>query len=518
MFKKIFAFLLLTSYLFSKPLNLPGIENETKPKLNVIYKNIDTRSIIQNFAFYNLYPDTNEGKQALKKGWNLLNQKDISSAISLPILDINMMISLVNKKSSLILEDLDENQLVFLESLGADLKNRSLKGHNIWSIKETRNLNNDDIDLSRALFLEDFGEDPDGKYKIRYYEITLDLMALQILANLDNKRSDLDIINAMNDYIFYIMRFRFPPHSVHAKHIDTFTFLSTVMDSQRGVCLGVSTLYLTLAQRLGVKLESITPPGHIYVRYVDKNGNITNIETTARGVDYPSDVYLGIETKKLEKREIKEVVGLAFINQASVFWSNEEYEKALQLYEKASYYIKNDSTLDEMIGLNYLFTNNKIEGEKYLLPLKDHKSEYSTYKDSLIEDYFNNKTDVESIKAIFTPVDETRESILKKQDELKKIVDKFPFFRAGLMQLANTYLQLGREKEALIYLNKLSKIDALNPVVNYYLSAIYFERLDYLSSLEFFKKTYDILNNENHIPKAIRELKFALKSKCPDKI
>ena len=98
------------------------------------------------------------------------------------------------------------------------------------------------------------------------------------------------------------MRFRFPPHSLHAKDIDIYTFLPSVLDGRRGVCLGVSILYLCLAQRLGLDLEIITPPGHIYVRYQSPEGEMINIETTARGIDIPSERYLGMETRKLQTK------------------------------------------------------------------------------------------------------------------------------------------------------------------------------------------------------------------------
>src|SRR5205807_1806234 len=94
--------------------------------------------------------------------------------------------------------------------------------------------------------------------------------------------------------------------------------------SRQGVCLGVSILYLCLAQRLDLDLEIITPPGHIYLRYPGKEQMI-NIETTARGINLPSDTYLGINTRKLEKRTLKEVIGMAFFNQASVYWEKGDY-------------------------------------------------------------------------------------------------------------------------------------------------------------------------------------------------
>lgn len=511
----IFIFLIFLSIILSSIKNLPGLEKFEKSKVDTLYKNLDPKSVIQHFAFYRLYPNTQEGKQALKKAWNLLKQENVKDPLVLPSLDINLMINLVNKEGSSSLENLDEEKLCFLESLGKTLKNRSLKGHQIWDLEETTKLPSNQIDLARALFLEELDGQKEAFYKIRYFEACIDLMALQILAKLNDNPSDLDKIHAINDFIFYEKKFRFPPQSIHAKEIDTYTFLSSVIDSRRGVCLGVSILYLTLAQRLGLPLEIITPPGHIFIRYKDKTGNIINIETTARGVDYPSDVYLGIETKKLQQRNIKEVIGLACINQASVYWQSEHYETAVSLYKKAMKYLPEDPQLNLMLGLNLMFVGQCDEGKKILEKLKDFKSEYSTTKDNMVEDLLTGQTDVDSIKAIFLPVNETRSSIIEKQESLKKIVEKFPNFRAGLFQLINTYLQLGREKEASKYLIKIYEIDPNDVVVNYYLSVICYERLDYLNAWKYLKNTEDLLKKENHFPKALKSYKETLKRTYP---
>ena len=154
------------------------------------------------------------------------------------------------------------------------------------------------------------------------------------------------------------MQFRFPPHSLYAKDIDLYTFLPSVLDSRKGVCLGVSILYLCLAQRIDLPLEIITPPGHIYVRYRNKE-SITNIETTARGINLPSDTYLGINTRKLMQRTIKEVIGMAFVNQASAVWGKEDYLTTVSLYEKSALYLPDDPLLKMFLGFNYLFIGKK---------------------------------------------------------------------------------------------------------------------------------------------------------------
>lgn len=275
-------------------------------------------------------------------------------------------------------------------------------------------------------------------------------------------------------------------------------------------------MYLSLAQRLGLNLEIITPPGHIFIRYKDKDGKITNIETTARGVNYPSDVYLGIETKKLQQRKIKEIPGMVFFNQASLYWANEKYDIAIELYEKALKYMPDDPNVKLLLGLNLLFENKIKEGTKLLLELKDYKSEYLTTKENIIDDYLSKKTNIDSMKVIFLPVDETRDSILKKQKLLLEIVKKYPSFRGALFQLINTYLQLGREKEALIYLNKYYAIDKENPIVNYYIAVISFERFDYLNAWKYLKNTEKLLQQENHYPQALKHFKETLKRSLAD--
>src|SRR5262249_14956743 len=141
---------------------------------------------------------------------------------------------------------------------------------------------------ARALLLSQFENDIK---KIHTFEAALDLMALQVLAKLTKEATAYDKIHALNQFIFFEMGFRFPPHSAYNGKIEHFTFLPHVLESRRGVCLGVSTLYLCIAERIGLSLEIITPPGHIYIRYKEGDKE-KNIETTCRGVHIPTEEYL----------------------------------------------------------------------------------------------------------------------------------------------------------------------------------------------------------------------------------
>lgn len=486
--------------------------------LTALYSTLDPTSVSQHFAFYELYPKTPEGRQALKHAWELLSGgcADWDPELILPSLDPKPLINFVNRSSQDNAPLLNEEQLVVIEKLSRHLLNRQLKGFGVWEEEAMLKLPVEEIDIARGLLLAEMDSDPEAKLKVRSYEANIDLMALQIYARLKPDSTPLEKIRAINDYIFSEMRFRFPPHSLHAKDIDIYTFLPSVLDSRRGVCLGVSILYLCLAQRLGLELEAITPPGHIYVRYVDPKGEILNIETTARGIDVPSEMYLGMETRKLQKRTIKEVIGLAFMNQAAVSWHRNDAKRAITLYEKARPYLGDDYLLNMFLGFNYLFDGREEEGKKLLQKVKGVVPDHGIVGDTVTEDFLAGKASPEAIQAIYSEVNETRESIIEKQKKLEQVVEKYPNFRQGVFHLATTWLQLGREKEALPILEKYIAMNPQDPTVNYYISAIHFQRHNFNKAWTYLKASEKLVFAKDHKPRALKELRMALQRACPE--
>jgi tetratricopeptide (TPR) repeat protein len=483
--------------------------------LSSLYSSLDPTSVSQHFAFYELYPKSAEGKQALKHAWELLSGgcNDWDPELVLPAsLDPKPLINFVNRSTEEATLLLNEEQLVVIEKLARHLQNRQLKGFGLWDEQEMLKLPAEEIDLARGLLLAEIN----SEQKVRSYEANIDLMALQISARLKPDATPLEKIRAINDYIFSEMRFRFPPHSLHAKEIDVYTFLPSVLDGRRGVCLGVSILYLCLAQRLGLELEAITPPGHIYVRYVDPNGEILNIETTARGIDVPSEMYLGLETRKLQKRSIKEVIGLAFMNQAAVAWHHNDCKRAITLYEKARPYLDDHYLLNMFLGFNYLFDGREKEGKELLKKVKGIVPDHAIVGDTVTEDFLAGKASAEAIQAIYSEVNETRESIIEKQKKLEKVVEKYPQFRQGIFHLATTWLQLGREKEALPILEKYIAMNPQDPTVNYYIAAIHFQRHNFNKAWEYLKASEKLVFAKNHKPRALKELRSALQRACPE--
>jgi regulator of sirC expression with transglutaminase-like and TPR domain len=481
------------------------------PVLKTQLSSLDPLSVAQHLAFYELYPQAEEGKKALNHAWLLLSGGK-AKEVTLPTVNVQEIIHLVSRQNFQKKVKLTQEQLDAIEELSLRLPHRFLKGHQIWSREQLLRLQPHEVDIGRGLLIEQFDENVD---EIRQYEAGLDLMALQILARLPQAATAEDQIREINRFVFQEMKFRFPPHSLYAKEIDLYTFLPSVMDSREGVCLGVSILYLCLAQRLGLPLEIITPPGHIYVRY--RHGtHIVNIETTARGIDLPSDTYLGIDTRLLQERNLKEVIGLAFINQASVAWSQGDYSKTTALYEKARLYVGDDPLLRLFLGLNYLFVGKQKEGKALLETLSHTTFAWAVAQETLPDDYLTGRVDAEGLQVIFLPVDETRASILEKQQKLKTTLQKFPRFRAGLLQLAVTYLQLGRQLEAQQILEQYHAFDPSHPIVEYYLAVLALQRWDYPKAWHHLHLTEKILATAHHKCKALHSLRDHLRHLSPE--
>lgn len=489
-------------------------------KIRVLYNSLNTKSVSQHLAFYQLYPDSPEGMKALRHAWHLLSPRDrkIYSAgrsLPTPLPATQAIISLVNKTPDKEQIILNEEELWAIEELASFLPNRRLKGYDVNSEEEVLALPPEEIDLARGLFLSEMGNDSEAMLKIRSYEAMIDLMALQILAKISMDSPPRAKIAEMNHFIFEEMGFRFPPHSLYAKDVDLYTFLPSVLDSRRGICLGVSILYLCLSQRLNLELETITPPGHIYVRY-HKNHEIINIETTARGIDLECEAYLSVNTRSLQERTIKEVIGLAHINEASAHWQKNDHLKALECYDKALPYLPGDKLIIELMAYNYILTNNLEKGKDFLEQVKDHIPDYSIEKEVLVEDLLLGNADAECIKAVFTHVDENRGSVLNKKQLIEQALEKNPKFRSGYFCLASIWLQLHRPKEALSVLKKYSDMRPQDPTAHYYLSIIYAERLDYNQAWEHLRKAERLVKIKGHNPKALKEVRKTLRQLSPE--
>lgn len=486
--------------------------------LRVLFNSLDPDSIPEHLAFYELYPETTEGKQALSYAWKLISKDNEPCMAQVPNLTpafVQGVISLISKGSQEKITLLKSEELNFISQAAANLPNRKLAGHKAKSEEEVKALSPEEIDLARGLMLAQRGDNESISWEeILSYEAMIDLMAMQILTRISLTDPPEVKIRHMNQFIFEEMGFRFPPHSLYAKDIDIYTFLPSVLDSRKGVCLGVSVLYICLAQRLGLPLEMVTPPGHIYVRY-HSDDSIINIETTARGIHIDCEEYLGIDTPYLKMRNVKDVIGLTYFNEASVHLQKQNYAKALTRYRKAAEYIPEDALLKELTAYTLLFLGKEDEG-KALLAESSLMPESKLFGfEGLARDYLQGNVNIEGIQTVFLPVDENRESIIKKKEQIEKILVNFPSFASGYFNLAVAWLQLHRQGEALAALEQYHRLVQDDSKAEYYLTILNALRLNYPQSKKHLQCLENSLQKIGRIPKAFKDLKRELALRSP---
>jgi tetratricopeptide (TPR) repeat protein len=97
------------------------------------------------------------------------------------------------------------------------------------------------------------------------------------LSGIETPEKRIDVLNGLLAQL--------PDHEYREGH---FSRLSGVLVDDFGDCLGRSTLYLAVADRLGLPLQAFSMPGHVYVTWVE-GGAWRNIETTDEGRERPGD-------------------------------------------------------------------------------------------------------------------------------------------------------------------------------------------------------------------------------------
>lgn len=471
--------------------------------LESLYSRQDPFSLTKQLYFFSEYPHSKEGLKAKARILDLLKLENLD-----PLMPINLDVSIFEEMLKAIFKttsapiSLNDDAIFFINTIAKSHKHTSLKGHSFISKKELINADPSDIDVGRGMLLLAFGEDKEALKKISAYESVLDFMAVCIKARLSSTSSPEDIVHAMNHFIFYELGYRFPAYSEHEEKIDTYTILPSVLDNRQGVCLGVSLLYYSLAQRLGLNLDIYTPPGHIFLSLHED----LNIETTARGVHIPLDRYLSLHVKELKKRHQKEMLGMALFNQASVFLRKDDYKEASKLYEQVLDFIPNDAQTLELLGSCYIMNHELKKANVVFTKLKVVQKQQFLSSNYVLEDFFKGLISPEGLRAVFKEVDPNMQSLIEKAKLLEKIHKKSPKFRSALYQLGVTYLQLHQYEKAFQSFKKLFPEASDDPVLAYYLTQLSLILYDRPNTFFYKGKLEGILKALNYLPKAAAHL------------
>lgn len=449
-----------------------------------LYNSLEPTSVTQHLAFYELNKNSDIGKSALQDAAVLLNTTPEELA---PLTQALLELTHPTKK------EIPQPLLDKIAKLGKKLHNRSLKGYTVSTLDELMQLPPEEIDTAKALLLIE-GE------KSKTYEAMLDVLALQIQARLPEGASPDAIVKEMNQLIFFELGIRFPPHSISEKSIDTYTLLPSVLDSRRGVCLGVSTIYMALSERLNVPLTIITPPGHIYLASGE-----TNIETTARGINIPTAHYLSLNLKSLKERQKREVLGMVLMNQGSKYLSDANAKEAERLYSRALLFMPNDPYLKTFYACSLI-----LQGKDAVKVLREVTADPLVIsQDSLIEDLRKGRASKESLQALFMLSDHTRKTKIAKKKALENAVKRDPSFLSGLQHLAGASIELQKYDEAIQALERAVKIKS-DITSEYMLAALYLERYDHEKARLHMERAKGIAKEAGCMPEAIQELDKAL--------
>jgi tetratricopeptide (TPR) repeat protein len=148
------------------------------------------------------------------------------------------------------------------------------------------------VDIATGLLLVSKEFDPD--LDVEKYRDVIDEMAGELSVELEGISEPKKVVGRFARHLFFKKKFTspkpgFPFHTLTAAQMRRLCLLDEVLDGKKGHCLGLSQLYVCLAERLGVPMYVVDVPttpgtlGHVLVRHFDGEAFL-NVETTARGV------------------------------------------------------------------------------------------------------------------------------------------------------------------------------------------------------------------------------------------
>ncbi|MFH0888120.1 MAG: tetratricopeptide repeat protein [Planctomycetota bacterium] len=297
--------------------------------------------------------------------------------------------------------------------------------------------------------------------------------------------------------------------------------LNKVLDSMSGNCLGLTTLYWSIAERLNLPLSAVIIPQHVFLRYYKSKEEYHNIEATACGAEIEDDEYIK-ETKKLIGDKIplnstpdkitfyvlskRQFIGLILYNRGVDYAKKESFRNALRDFTSAlRIYTDFHEAYKSRAGIY-------LKEEKLQEALNDLKSAISLEPDCP-STYFNLGI------AYFS---------LKDYNEALKNIDKaielVPQYLEAYRNRGIVFTQQQRYKEALSDLSFV--IDASPSARSYYDRGVVYFNIkkyseaisDYTEAISRDEKFTDAYNNrgiiyanQEHYLEAIKDFEQAIK-------
>ncbi len=161
-------------------------------------------------------------------------------------------------------------------------------------------------------------------------------LAGKLIDALGEEKSPREVVSALNRILFVEEGFTY---DCVAGNPDNY-LLHRVIARRRGNCLGLTALYLLLAERLSLPLHGVYVPSHCFVRYEDAGVRI-NIETGEKGAEWEDERYLrefqlAREWPYMRSLGRKEMIAVYLKSFGAAYSRKGREDHALRLYREAA--------------------------------------------------------------------------------------------------------------------------------------------------------------------------------------
>ncbi|RJP58533.1 MAG: hypothetical protein C4541_07815 [Candidatus Auribacter fodinae] len=218
------------------------------------------------------------------------------------------------------------------------------KGLYVNSVEEMLALPDDEIDLATTALL--LSREASAKlfnktFDIVAYRNKIDRMVDDVLTEIGTETRPSWIVNELNKYIYGKQKFSVPEGDAAELQQPRYHLMNTMLDYNKGVCMSLSLLYLSLAERMRLPVFGVVVPGHFFVRYDDLVHTI-NIETTILGrefndahyqKEYPN-IYTS-ETMYYKNLTKRETIGCYLNNFGSFYLAQNRLDDAIRVLTMA---------------------------------------------------------------------------------------------------------------------------------------------------------------------------------------
>jgi len=234
--------------------------------------------------------------------------------------------------------------------------------HDLLSLPEKK------IDVGRAALI--VAKDIYPNLNVDEYSSKIDDM-VKIAARYANGSTDPTYRIRSIITVFYLQGIRYDYADPYLKKKSN-KYINGLIDTKKGACVTMPTLFLAIAQRLGYPIYGVKAPDHFFLRYDDPSYRESNIEITAGGGYAPDEEYVkqfNIPQKAIKSGEYlrmlkhREMVA-DLVAEVAIEWAHRgDLLKAIRYFEHAFKVFPRSGGINFNLGRAYMQMAEQSSGE-----------------------------------------------------------------------------------------------------------------------------------------------------------